>query len=107
MSGVRYFGAGCNELQLGPFSWRPLSPGAAAFRGLGTLLESRRLIPMSTHEQERIRAERLFKARELQKTYATKVIADYYAAEQRTRDRTQELRRLRLAREKQSSHAVT
>ncbi len=54
---------------------------------------------MSTHEQERIRAERLFKARELQKTYATKAIADYYAAEQRTRDRTQELRRLRLARE--------
>jgi hypothetical protein len=74
--------------------------------GLGTLLEPGRLIPMSTHEAERVRAERLFKARELPKTDATKATADYYAAEQRTRDRTQELRRLRLAREKRSPHAV-
>jgi hypothetical protein len=42
------------------------------------------------------RAERLFKTRELQKADAPKATADYYAAEQAIRDRTRELRRLRL-----------
>jgi hypothetical protein len=50
---------------------------------------------------DRTRAERLFKAREHQKADAPKATADYYAAQQRIRDRTQELRRLRLAREAQ------
>ncbi len=45
------------------------------------------------------RVERLFKARERQKADAPKATADYYAAEQAVRDRTQELRRLRLARD--------
>ena len=44
------------------------------------------------------RAERLFKTRELHKADAPKATADYYAAEQAIRDRTRELRRLRLAR---------
>jgi hypothetical protein len=54
----------------------------------------------------RARAERRFKAREAQKADAPKAIAEYYAAAQRLRDRTQELRRLRLAREaeKNGSH---
>jgi hypothetical protein len=55
---------------------------------------------MPQHENvDRDRAERLFKAREHQKADAPKATAEYYAAEQRIRDRTQELRRLRLARE--------
>jgi len=45
------------------------------------------------------RAERLFKVRERQKTDAPKAVADYEAAIQRTRERTEELRRQRLARE--------
>ena len=57
---------------------------------------------MPEHENEdRIRAERLFKAREQQKADASKATADYYAAQQKLRDRTQELRRLRLAGETQ------
>lgn len=47
----------------------------------------------------RERAERRFKVREAQKADAPKAIAEYYAAAQRLRERTQELRRLRLARE--------
>lgn len=47
------------------------------------------------------RAERLFKARERQKADAPKAIADYYAAEQALRERSQRLKRLRLARESQ------
>jgi acyl-CoA reductase-like NAD-dependent aldehyde dehydrogenase len=47
----------------------------------------------------RVRAQRLFKVREKQKADAPKAMADYRAAEQRLRDRTQELRRLRIARE--------
>jgi hypothetical protein len=43
----------------------------------------------------------MFKAREYQKADAPKATADYYAAQQRLRDRTQELRRLRLEREAQ------
>jgi hypothetical protein len=45
------------------------------------------------------RAERLFKTREQQKADAPQAMAEYHAAIQHTRDRTQELRRLRLARE--------
>jgi hypothetical protein len=57
---------------------------------------------MPQHENaDRARAERIFKAREQQRAEAPKATADYYAAQQRIRDRTQELRRLRLAREAQ------
>ena len=49
--------------------------------------------------QLRVRAERIFKAREYQKADAPKATADYYAAQQSLRDRTQELRRLRLEHE--------
>jgi hypothetical protein len=57
---------------------------------------------MSQHENaDRARAERIFKAREQQKADASKAVADYYAAQQRVRERTQELRRLRLEREAQ------
>jgi len=67
---------------------------------VGTLLEFRRFTCMPQHENvDHARAERLFKAREHQKADATKATADYYAAEQQIRDRTQELRELRLARE--------
>jgi len=45
-------------------------------------------------QRETERAERLFKAREQLKADAPKALADYYAAEQALRDRTQELRRL-------------
>ena len=50
---------------------------------------------------DRARAEQIFKMREQQKADGPKATADYYAALQRVRDRTQELRRLRLAREAQ------
>jgi hypothetical protein len=50
---------------------------------------------------DRARAERMFKAREHQKADASKATADYYAAQQKIRNRTQELRRLRLEREAQ------
>ena len=54
---------------------------------------------MPQHENaDQARAQRLFKTRELQKADAPKATADYYAAEQAVRDRTRELRRLRLAR---------
>jgi hypothetical protein len=52
-------------------------------------------------DADRARAERFFKLREQQKADAPNATADYYAALQKTRDRTQELRRLRLAREAQ------
>jgi hypothetical protein len=58
---------------------------------------------MPEHENEaRARAERMFKLREFQKGDASKATADYHAVEQRLRDRTQELRKLRLLREAQS-----
>jgi len=41
------------------------------------------------------------KYREHQKADASKATADYYAAQQKIRNRTQELRRLRLEREAQ------
>ena len=50
---------------------------------------------------DRARAEQIFKVREQQKADGPKATADYHAALQRVRDRTQELRRLRLAREAQ------
>jgi hypothetical protein len=50
-------------------------------------------------DADRARAEQLFKIRELRKADAPKASADYYAAEQAVRDRTRELRRLRLARD--------
>jgi hypothetical protein len=60
----------------------------------------KRLLSMSRNEnEERARAERMFKAREHQKADASKAAADYYAAQQKLRDRTQQLRQLRLARD--------
>ncbi|HET9714633.1 MAG TPA: hypothetical protein VFP60_00475 [Pseudolabrys sp.] len=60
---------------------------------------------MSQHENDdRARAERLFKMRERQKADAPKATADYYAAQERLRARTLELRRLRLAREARQKH---
>ena len=57
---------------------------------------------MPQHEKaDQARAERLFKARERQKADAPQAMMDYYAAQQRLRDLTQELRRLRLMREAQ------
>jgi hypothetical protein len=50
-------------------------------------------------DADRVRAEGLFKVREQEKAEGSKATADYYAGVQRIRDRTQELRRLRLARE--------
>ena len=52
-------------------------------------------------ETDRVRAERLFKARAEQKADAPRATADYHAAQQKVRDRTQELKALRLAREEQ------
>jgi hypothetical protein len=54
---------------------------------------------MPEHETERARAERLFKVRERQKADASSATADYHAAQQALRDRTRELRQLRLARD--------
>jgi hypothetical protein len=63
---------------------------------------------MPQHENQD-RAERLFKAREQQKADAPQAMAEYHAAIQRTRNRTDELRRQRLAREAltQKSEAPT
>jgi hypothetical protein len=62
---------------------------------------------MPQHENEdRARAERMFKVREHQKADAPKATADYYAAQQKIRDRTQELKQLRLAREMQKKRDV-
>ena len=61
---------------------------------------------MPQHDNEkRERAERLFKARAELKAEAPKATAEYYAAQQRLRDRTQDLKRLRLAREAQTRTA--
>jgi hypothetical protein len=63
---------------------------------------------MPEHQNvDRARAERLFKMRQRQQADAPKATADYYAAQQRIRDRTQELRRLRLAREAQKKAQST
>jgi len=70
----------------------------------GTLNAFERWIRMPQHETERVRAERLFKVRERQKADAPKATADYYAAQQALRDRTRELRQLRLARDAEKKH---
>jgi TfoX/Sxy family transcriptional regulator of competence genes len=49
-------------------------------------------------------AERLFKVRERQRGDAPKATADYYAAQQALRDKTRELRQLRLARDAEKKH---
>jgi hypothetical protein len=54
---------------------------------------------MPQHENERARAERIFKTREQQKADAPKAMAEYHAAQQAMRDRTERLRQLRLARD--------
>jgi hypothetical protein len=59
------------------------------------------------HPDEQARAERLFKAREQQKTDAPKAMSDYHAAIQRTRERTAELKRQRLARETRDAQKQT
>jgi hypothetical protein len=62
---------------------------------------------MPQHENAaRARAERMFKLREFQKADASKATADYHAVEQRLRDRTQELRKLRLLRKAQSKRKL-
>ena len=63
-----------------------------------------RCVCMPEHEKQD-RAERLFKAREQQKADAPQAMAEYQAAIQRMRDRTDELRRQRLAREAQRKQA--
>ena len=60
---------------------------------------------MPQHDNQE-RAERLFKTRELQKADAPKAMADYHAAIQHTRDRTEELRRQRLAREAKQARSA-
>ena len=52
-----------------------------------------------SRERDIARARRVFGIRDQEKADAPKALADYYAAEQALRDRTQELRRLRLARD--------
>jgi len=55
---------------------------------------------MPKHDNAKLdRFNRLFKAREERKVDAPKATTEYYAAQERLRDRTQELRRLRLERE--------
>jgi len=61
---------------------------------------------MPKQENALVRAERIFKQREQQRADAPKAMADYRAVEQRLRDRTQELKRLRLARETQKKRDV-
>jgi len=48
-------------------------------------------------------AERMFKARQERQADAPKAIAEYYAAQEKLRERTKELRQLRLAREAQKN----
>jgi hypothetical protein len=63
---------------------------------------------MPQHQNEdRARAERMFKIREQQNADAPKATADYYAAQQKLRVRTQELRQLRLAREAERKRGAT
>jgi hypothetical protein len=61
-----------------------------------------RLIGMPERiDPTRQRAERIFKARQERRADAPKATAEYYAAQERLRDRTKELRQMRLARESQ------
>jgi hypothetical protein len=50
-------------------------------------------------DPQRQRAERFFRARQERQADAPKATAEYYAEQERLRDRTKELRQLRLARE--------
>ena len=59
-------------------------------------------MPHNKHDADRARAEATFKRRELQKADAPKAMQDYLAAQQAIRDRTKELRQMRLAREAQA-----
>ena len=54
-------------------------------------------------DPQRQRAERLFRARQERQADAPKATAEYYAEQERLRDRTKELRQLRLARELQKN----
>ena len=64
----------------------------------GTLVKLDALPGMPQHENERARAERLFRTRE-QQGWRAEALAEYYAAQQAIRDRTEKLRQLRLARD--------
>ena len=55
------------------------------------------------HSDDRERAERVLKAREQQKADAPRATADYHAADQALRERTEKLRGLRLAHERQGT----
>ena len=61
---------------------------------------------MPVKQEDRARAERMFKIRELQKPDASQATAEYFADQQKLRDRTQELRQLRLQREAQKKVAT-
>jgi hypothetical protein len=55
---------------------------------------------MPSKAEDRLRAERHFKAREHREGDAPKAWEEYHAAQQKLRDRTRELREQRLARAK-------
>lgn len=61
-------------------------------------------MPHKTDEASRARAEALFKRREQQKADAPIAMAEYRAAQEAALERMHELRKLRLAREAQSTH---
>jgi hypothetical protein len=61
---------------------------------------------MPEQHENKDRAERLFKAREQQKADAPKAMAEYQAEIQRMRERTEQLRRQRLAREARETRKV-
>jgi len=56
-------------------------------------------MPFTAAEENRLRAERRFKAREQRDADAPKAWEEYRAAQQKLRDRTRELREQRLLRE--------
>jgi hypothetical protein len=58
-----------------------------------------------TAEENRLRAERQFKARERQNADAPKAWEEYRAAQQKLRDRTRELREQRLLRDQRLARA--
>src|SRR6476660_7488620 len=62
-----------------------------------------RLVGMPATKDPKRHAERMFKARQERQADAPKAIAEYYAAQEKLRERTKELRQLRLAREAQKN----
>ena len=62
---------------------------------------------MPENDPNHQRAERMFKARQDRQADAPKATAEYHAAQEKLRDRTKELRRLRLAREAQGKSVRT